>query len=263
LQRREVLINLFQAITLGVLQGITEFLPISSDGHLVILGKLLGTSGPDNSFDVLLHLGTLCSICFVFFGDIVGVCKTLAKPETRSLIRGIMVASIPTAIIGLSLKGFVELSARSYIFVGFSLWVTGVLLFLTRSRRTSEAGRFTLWHAAAIGIAQGIAVLPGVSRSGSTLAIAILLGVNREFAGRFSFLIAIPAIAGAVAVKIPDFGQFASEQWGIMACATVVSGVVGVFSLKILLKMILKGSIYKFAYYCLVVGAISIVLEFI
>jgi undecaprenyl-diphosphatase len=279
--------NSFQAIFLGILQGITEFLPISSDGHLVIFSKLLGITSPDNTYDIMLHLGTLVSICFVFSRDLSEIFRNCFKQNSslqiqaseykkpnrssgicahlpfKTLVMGIIVASIPTAIIGLYLKNFVELSARSYIFVGFMLWITGLLLFLTRCRKNSSSTKFTMWHAAAIGIAQGIAVLPGVSRSGSTIALSLILGLDRQLAGRFSFLIAIPAIAGAVLVKFSDFERVASDQLGLMILGTVIAGLVGIFALKVLLKILMKGSLHKFAYYCFVAGAVCIGLEYL
>lgn len=263
--------ELWEAVILGVVQGVTEFLPISSDGHLVITQNLLQSTGFASAserdhlhFDVLLHLGTLLAIVLVFWRDLIA----MASHPRRILL--VVVASIPAAIFGLTVKSRVEESFSQPIVAGVGLLVTSLFLFLGyragsilsrlhRPMRTMDD--LTTSDALLIGGAQALAILPGVSRSGSTISTGVLLGVSREAAAVFSFLMAVPVISGAILLVVKDIaeGEGNIGRWDVAAAGTVVSFLVGVVALKWLLKILARGGLLGFAIYCLVVGIAVIV----
>ncbi|MFC1858114.1 undecaprenyl-diphosphate phosphatase [Thermodesulfobacteriota bacterium] len=209
-----------QAAVLGIVQGLTEFLPISSSGHLVIFQHLFGLKEPELLFDICVHVGTLFAVCVVFFREIRSILLTLIRlPKLAPSLNGlthlyaeneeiriatlIVIGNVPTAILGLMFNKIAEQIFGSLEIVGFMLLITGALLWLTR--RTGIKGRplraVTIKDALVIGLVQGMAILPGISRSGVTISVALFLGVDREVAGRYSFLLSIPAIIGALLQK--------------------------------------------------------------
>ncbi|MFH1728155.1 MAG: undecaprenyl-diphosphate phosphatase [Pseudomonadota bacterium] len=277
----EVIITFIQCIALAIMQGLTEFLPVSSSGHLVLLSKLFGLNEPSNFYDVLLHVGTLLSVIVVFYKDILMLINRLfIMPQyllnknkffkkdydedkyLRFLI-GIFFASIPTAIIGLLLKDFVENLARSYFWVGVMLFVTAFLLIISGKIKAKNNEEVNIKKSLIIGIAQGLAVIPGISRSGFTIASGLLLKLNREDTGKFAFLMSIPAIAGAFLLKLSEVELVLGQELLYMIVGFFVTFIVGIFALKLLLKMILKGSFIYFAYYCIVIGVLSVIMEFL
>ena len=208
--------NHMETIFLGIVQGLTEFLPVSSSGHLVIFEKLLGLKEPEILLDVSLHLGTLIAVCIYFRTDLVHMVAELwsfvspgskknngARPNAR-LAMMVVLGSVPTAIIGLAFKDPLEKAFGSLFTVGIMLLITGTIVGITRliPKSHNKAMRVGPLVALAVGTAQGLAIMPGISRSGSTIVCALLLGLNRELAGRFSFLLAIPAIVGAVILQM-------------------------------------------------------------
>jgi len=266
--------NIFETLFLGVVQGLTEFLPVSSSGHLVIFENLLGFKEPEILLDVSLHLGTLLAVCIYFRSDLRKMIQGLwtwvtpgndsHKGLTSHAYMALMVVlgSIPTALIGLIFKDPLEKLFGSLTTVGVMLLVTGMITGVTKFIPEEHAkwDQVKVWMALAIGAVQGLAIIPGISRSGSTIVFALLLGLRRETAGRFSFLLSIPAIIGAVGL------QFESEAISRVGALPLALGfasaaIVGFFALKLLMGMVKKGHFYYFAPYCWIVGAMTIILS--
>lgn len=261
----------WEAIILGAVQGVTEFLPVSSDGHLVVTQALLKSAGLASAserdhlhFDVLLHLGTLLAIVLVFWRELLVL---VTHPRRAGLV---VLASIPAAVIGLTVKDHIEKAFQSPLMAGVGFLVTAMFLFvghragkilarLGREPRTLEA--VTAADALLIGGAQALAILPGVSRSGSTIATGVLLGISREAAAVFSFLMAVPVIGGAILLVGKDLaqGEGTIGRWDVAAVGMVVSFVVGVVALKWLLRILSRGGLLGFSVYCLVAGIAVIV----
>ena len=263
--------NNLETIFLGIVQGLTEFLPVSSSGHLVIFEKLLGLKEPEILLDASLHLGTLIAVCFYFRNDLVKMVTELwsfvlpgsrkqdgAKPNAQ-LAMMVILGSVPTAIIGLIFKDPIEEAFGSMFTVGIMLLLTGMIVGITRliPKSRNTAMRVGPLVALAVGTAQGLAIMPGISRSGSTIVCALLLGLDRELAGRFSFLLAIPAILGAVILQVD---AEAIHRLGAvpLILGLVSSGVIGFLALKVLMGIVKKGHFYYFAPYCWGVGCLAI-----
>ena len=255
--------TLFDAILLGVVQGITEFLPISSDGHLAIVQHYLHNfEQPGLLFDVLLHVGTLGAILLYLQRDIG---RLLAAPfrrtgearRDRRMLVLIVAASVPTAIIGLTLKSSVERWMENMVVVGAMLILTGTLLFVgERYRRRGRRGEsaLTLTDAILTGIAQGLAVLPGLSRSGSTIATLLFRGVDGETAARFSFLMAIPAVGGAALLSLKDLDALPPGEIPVYLAGAAVAFVVGLCAIRLLLDVIRRQKLFWFTIYCWLLG---------
>lgn len=253
-----------QAIILGVIQGIAEFLPISSSGHLVIfeelLGRCFGANGViENKMDlnVALHLGTLFSIIVVFWSDL------WALLRNWRLCVAIVVATIPAAVIGLSCKDTLESAFNSPLIAGCGLLVTATLLALSQKLERNEKSLESLSMPMAfiIGVFQAMALIPGISRSGSTIGGGLLLGLQREAAASFSFFIAIPAIAGASLITAKGLWETPTriDSISVLGAGLLTSFVVGVIALRWLLRIIARGKLHWFAYYCAVAGTATIV----
>lgn len=233
---------------MGVLQGLTEFLPVSSSGHLVIAQELLNWRGPHLEFDIAVHGGTLLAILVVFRSEIGEV---LRKPLQRRTGL-ILAASLPTAVSGLAVHLWGKGLFASAPFAALMLLGTGVLLWLTRGRvgqKELEGTGFK--EALLVGLGQAVAVLPGVSRSGTTISIALLLGLRRQWAGEFSFLVAIPAMAGALILEARGMVSASPQSLLVGAAWAFVSGLL---ALKVLLGLIKRGRFHLFAPYCWMVG---------
>lgn len=264
---------MFSAILLGIIQGISEFLPISSSGHLVLAQnymQLLGKDSIGNSEDItleiILHLGTLIAIVIIYRNDILQIIKESFSPnkakrsQALSYISYIIVASIPIAIVGLLFKEQLESLFEKPIFASVFLLLTGAILYASKFGKEKGDGKITYKSAIIIGFSQAFAILPGVSRSGSTISTALLCGINRKEAGRFSFLIFLPAVSGVTLKMVLELIEedrlqtiFTTE----MAAGFVTSLVMGFITLTLLLKFIDKGNFYVFSFYCITVGAIS------
>jgi undecaprenyl-diphosphatase len=259
-------------------QGITEFLPVSSSGHLVIFQALFGMKEPQVLFDVMLHVGTLAAILIVFKNDVaellrstVRIARTckLGNGDAERMLAAILVGCVPTALIGVLSADQVEQMFASTTAAGIGLVITGLILIATFWRNTAESigpvtNRVGYFQALVIGAAQGIALVPGISRSGTTIAAALLLGVPRELAARFSFLLAVPAIVGAVLFEMKDYAPAgpASNHVGLaaMLVGTLVAALSGILALMVLLRVVKRGKLSNFAYYCWAVGLLAIAL---
>ena len=260
--------SILQAIFLGIVQGLTEFLPVSSSGHLVFLQSLLGMEEPQLFFDVMLHLGTLLAVVVYFRSDIYKIIKGIGSllkgskqgQEGTRLLLWIIVATIPTGLMGILFKDWFESLFSKPKVVGMMLLITGLVLFLTRwakkEGRTIE--KMNWMDSIIIGIAQGIAIIPGISRSGATISTGLFCGLDRELSGKFSFLLSIPAILGATFLESQKIGSSLEVQIGLLGMA--VAFLVGIFSLTLLIKIIKMGKIFNFSYYCCGMGILMIIL---
>jgi len=244
--------SLYETVVLGIVQGLTEWLPVSSSGHLVIAKEFIGWQ-PPVLFDVLLHLSTLFVILIFFRRTVIGIAKALVKRNLNS-VEGrlgvfIVVGSIPTAVIGYTFRELFKSFFDNLMVVGFSLMATGILLFLSDRRHGSREMNPT--DSILVGVAQGIALIPGISRSGATISTQLLRGIDRKVAFEFSFLISIPAVVGGFLIESYDLSLLITNVDVIaIIVGVVVSSIVGYFSLRILLKTIIKQRFHLFAFYC-------------
>jgi undecaprenyl-diphosphatase len=248
---------LLGAVLLGVLQGLTEFLPVSSSGHLVLFQQFIEVPGDDVFFDLMLHLGTLVPALWFYRRDVLGVLADVVggerpwseRPGVR--LAGLVVAaSLPTAVIGLSGKDYFELMFQSPGAVSIAFLFTGAVLFATRGRDLGTLNLMSTPYLTAfwIGVAQGVAITPGVSRAGMTIAAAMLLGVEREFAVKLSFLMSVPAILGAVLLKSRDV-ELASIELGPVLAGALTALVTGYLALTLLVGLVKRGQFSSFCWY--------------
>ncbi len=277
--------NILHAIVLGFIQGLTEFLPISSSGHLALMQKLFHIdTGSGVLFDVLLHFGTLVSICIVFRKDVALLVKEfcgmvadvfrrfrdpyviIISSSYRKFVLMIIVSTIPTGILGIVAKDFVEYAAGSMLIIGICLIITAIVLFLADMAGDGRKGAksATYLNAFEIGMAQGVATMPGISRSGATLATCLLCGFKREFAVKYSFLMSIPAVLGAVVLELKDLekGDFTGGMILNSVVGMIVAGAVGYVALKVMIAVVKNKKYIIFSVYCFVVGIIAIIANF-
>ncbi len=300
--------SLFQAILMGIIQGLTEFLPVSSSGHLALFKILFHVETETGMlFDVLLHAGTLIAIFAVYYKDIWKmflegcgiVCDAAVNTalffnnsflflkhktggnrkkkekviygEYRKIVTGsyrkfvllILISTVPTGIIGIFGKNAVELAQEILIVPGICLLITAVLLFAADKMKGGDKlpKDITYTNAFGIGIAQGIATLPGLSRSGTTITACLFSGFNRSFAVKYSFLMSVPAILGAMILELKDFSELSLDGTQIFyyAVGTAVAAFVGYICIKMMLIVVRKKSFRIFSVYCLVIGLVSII----
>lgn len=250
--------TLFQAVVLGVVQGLTEFFPISSSGHLVILQSLFGMKEPQLEFDIFLHAGTLVAVMIFFAKDIAKLFTT-----ERKTLWLLIIASIPTFIIGFFFKDRIEALFSSPGTTGIMLMVTGVLLIGATAVSGYIAGRnierrLGTASSLAIGIAQGIAVIPGISRSGATIATGMLYGLNRDTAFRFAFLLSLPAVGGACVLKAHKIkAALSGGEALIFLAGGFTAMVVGLATIGLLLRLVKQNKLYIFGIYCIAAGAMA------
>lgn len=275
--------SFFHSILLGLIQGIAEFLPISSSGHLAIAEHLLGlkdAGAVPEFYDVLLHLGTLLAVFAAYWPEIRDIILEFFRgirdiahhstptpvPPARRMILLIIVATLPLFVV-LPIKDKVESLSGSMVFIGLALLVTGVLLFASdrvRRGRKNEASA-TMLDALLVGVGQAIATMPGISRSGMTITAGCFVGYERRFAVRFSFLMSIPAILGANILSLKDAID-AGIDWSqlpVYLVGVITAAVVGYLCIRLLKMIADKGKFGFFAYYCWVVGALTLILNFI
>ncbi|MBF0259201.1 MAG: undecaprenyl-diphosphate phosphatase [Desulfamplus sp.] len=320
----------YQALLLGMIQGLTEFLPVSSSGHLALGHYSFGITVPTLFFDISLHIGTLAAVAIVFFDSIKSMFLSIMRmmntlirfnikdfkmyvqndPDVR-LAFLIIVGSIPTALLGLFLKQYVDAMFDSINFVGSMLLVTGTFLWMTRNinknnetqtvaAQTSDSSllghkssikdtlgikkddvsekmqdiqvepdsctadlniiKFGYKQALLIGLCQGVAVLPGISRSGSTIVAGLFAGVERETAAKFSFLLSIPAILGAELLGIKDLmGSGVSPDITTTLWGAIIAFITGYAALKVLMRIVRKGKLHLFAPYCWILGTVAVI----
>jgi len=260
--------NYFESFILGIVQGLTEFLPISSSGHLVIVKHLFGLATDNIAFEVMVHAGTLLSVLAVYYNDvwrmIVSFCRGIfrlrkAQPfQNDSYFRlsiFVIVATIPAVIFGLTLDDFFEQIFHSVFLVGITLTITGLILLSTRWVKT-EGRRLTFGKSLLIGCAQAVAILPGISRSGSTISGGLWCGLDRMEATRFSFLLSVPAILGALVLHLKDLIGMAlnPNMIGILILGFLTSFIVGYIAIRFLLRVVQSDKFSWFGIYCIIVG---------
>jgi len=249
--------NIIDIVIRGILQGITEFLPVSSSGHLVLAQYLLGIESPGNTLEVLFHIGTLFSVFYVFNKDIKSIVISLNEKPTQKLVIYIIIATIPAVIIGLIFKSHIINLFSSIVPVGYALLSTGVILTLSINFKNKNKSMSYL-YSLLIGLAQAMAIIPGISRSGATISISMLLGIPPKEAARFSFLLSIPVIIGAGLL-----GFLELESYGLLTPKFIIAGIltsfiVGTLSLKILLKILEVGRFHFFGIYCVIAGIVAV-----
>ncbi len=248
------------ALFLGLLQGLTEFLPVSSSGHLVLAQRLLGLQENMLFFDIVLHVGTLAAVCLFYWRDLLGlvgvrVPGALATPHTLLLL---IAGTIPTGAIALVGRSAFRGAFATVTVPAIALMVTGCILWTTRFPTKRREPEMRLLDALAIGVAQGFAITPGISRSGTTIAAGLWLGLDRDMAARYSFLLAIPAILGAVVLEWEPPAAMGAQTvvaFGIGLCAAAASGYV---ALQWLVHLIRRGAFWMFAPYCWAVGGLAL-----
>ena len=258
----EGLASLAELLVLAVLQGVTEFLPVSSDGHLVLAQSWLDVPGPRLAIDVALHVGTLLAVVLVFRRDLLGIARRFLAGERREL--GLLVlGSIPAALVGIGLKPLFERLFESPRAAATGLFVTALFLMVgerARRRRTDEGRSELDWRDALwIGSMQALAILPGVSRSGTTISTGLVRGIRSQEAARFSFLLSVPAVGGAVLLEVPGLVQSGGFS-GELFVAVVATFGIGVLALRALLALLKRGAFRWFAVYCVALGAVAWVL---
>jgi undecaprenyl-diphosphatase len=263
-------VSVVQAIVLGAVQGLTEFIPISSSGHLVIVPELMGWPTPGLAFDVWLHVASLLALLVYFSGDLLDLARgaRARDPMARKLILLLAIGTVPAAIAGILLGDYFEETFTDAKSAALQLIITAAILVIAErslsyhERRTAEEGRrlramddLNPLDAGAIGIAQAVAILPGISRSGATIGAGLVLGVAREDSARFAFLLAIPALAGAALVKVPDLAG-SSLGLGAGVAGFVASLVTSYAAIFALIRYLRTNTLYPFAVYCLVAGIV-------
>ena len=267
---------------LGFVQGVAEFLPISSSGHLTLFQHFFGMPEPDQLFNVLLHFATLLAVCVVywqdiwemiveffrFFGDMFSrEARRGHPPEARRMVLLIIVGTLPLFLV-LPIQDKVEALGSNPVFVACALLVTGCILFLSdqmaKGHKTVRSA--TLLDVLLVGVAQGFATVPGLSRSGCTISAGMVRGFDRKFAVRYSFLMSLPAVLGATLLKVLDVmeleGGFPQENLPKYLLGMVIAAVVGYFSIQLVKLLTSKGRFGVFAFYCWGAGALSLLLIF-
>ena len=270
--------SITEALVLGIIQGITEFLPVSSSGHLVLLQSIFGIKEPVLLFNIMVHVGTLAAVCTVLWKDIWNLLCKIIQPLTLLIIIG----TIPAVIAALFIKDLVEQMHATTFFLGFAFLITSALLVFselfyknplsnTNMKETAktepalkERSKFNALDALVIGIFQAIAITPGISRSGSTLAAGFFRGLSRDMAVRFSFLLSIPAILGALLMELLELRTQSSSVFGNIGAAPMIIGavsaaIVGFFSVRLMLKIVRERSLLGFAIYTGILGILVII----
>ncbi len=284
--------TLFEAILLGLIQGLTEFLPVSSSGHLAIFQYIFNVNTDTGMlFEVMLHLGTLLAVCIVFFKDIkrlvvegIGILLDLfsnvkvrlgrSKAKKRRIVTNayrkfvllIMVTTIPTGIIGIIINNHMEAATASLLVPGMCLIVNAIILLVVGSLPggKKKVKRASYKDAAMIGIAQGLAVLPGISRSGSTISACLGLRFDRNFAVKYSFIASLPAIIGANILELRHLGDAlaSGDSFFYYIIGMIVAGVSGYICIRVMMYVVSEKKFTYFAYYCAAVGIISLIFHF-
>lgn len=255
------------AIILGLVQGLTEFLPVSSSGHLVLMENILGVKNDGNTtFEVMVHAATVLSTITVFWGEIGRLLRSGLKfknnDETKYLLK-IVLSMLPVLVVGLFFKDRVEALFNSTVgFIGAMLLVTATLLTVAHfisTYRKKRAHEVTYGNAFVIGLAQAVAVIPGISRSGSTIATGLMLGDEKSSLAKFSFLMVLVPILGEALLEVMG-GAISFDHAGLPMLAGVVAAYLsGLFACKMMIRIVSRGKLYYFAIYCAIVGIIAIV----
>jgi len=253
------MVTLIDIFILAIIQGLTEWLPVSSSGHLAIIQKALGLNLP-LIFDVMLHVGTLIIVLIVFRKDIIAIIKAVVKRDFENkqgkIALFIVVGSVPIAAIGFIFRNIIESLFSNLLAVGVALIITGSVLFFSEKRVGNR--RMSFLDSLLIGLAQGITIVPGISRSGITVAMGLLRKIDKEIAFKYSFLLSVPAVTGATILESRDI-VLGNMDIVPLFLGAAVSMMVGYVSLKILQKIVMNEKFHLFAYYCWMVGIAIII----
>ena len=268
--------DILQAIIIGLVQGLTEFLPVSSSAHLIFAQQALGVADVGLAFDVLLHVGTLVAVLVYFYDDILNMIKgfflslidlkegkfisEIKKDPYKKLAWLTILATIPVGVVGVLFNDIVEEMFTGLTIPAFLLLITGCLLYTSQRMNSGriDVKNMTLKEALIMGCGQAIAVLPGLSRSGTTIAAGLFAGLDKEFAAKFSFILSIPAILGAAVFQLKDLSG-GNVEIGACIAGFVVAVISGYFAISVLLKIVREKSLDIFAYYCWIVGIVVLV----
>lgn len=275
--------NLFEAIFLGIIQGLTEFLPISSTGHLTVAGKLMNLVSPEHpeqwtAFIAIIQLGTLLAVLIYFWNDLISIVKDFfvdnfvkknkfSEQNTNSRLGWlIIIGTIPVVIIGLAFKDAIEgaLTKNLYV-IASSLIILAIILALAEktAKFKKDLNDLTVFDSIMIGIAQALSLIPGSSRSGTTITAGLFVGLKRETAARFSFLLSVPAVLGSGILQLYEALEFVDQAMILnLVVATIVSGISGYLAIDFLLKYLRKNSTFLFVYYRTILGLIILILLF-
>ena len=243
--------SIAKILFLALVQGITEFFPVSSSGHLLVFQKILGFTSLPLVFDIFFHLGTLLAVVIYFLQDLKPLALRFYEKENFHMLLLLAAASLPTAVIGFVFKDFFEQLFEKPTYLGFCFVFTAIVLLATKYFRVKKIAMFPA--VLIIGICQGVAIIPGISRSGMTIAAALILGLGFEFSFKFSFLLAIPAILGATILEINKI-PWQGGHWSQLLLAVLASAFFGYLALGILKKILLRKKFPDFAIYLLAVG---------
>lgn len=267
--------NFLDALLLGILQGLTEFLPISSSGHLVLAKELLNINNVANiEFEVFVHFGTFISVIIVFWKDIKLIFKALfgalknplkinnhyRESENFRIIVFILIGTIPAGVIGIIYDKQIGVLFNDSKFVSVMLLVTGSILYLTKFAKPKEDKKVGFLPSVFIGIAQALAILPGISRSGITISVGLFSGISRENAAKFSFLLSLPVILGATILKMVEVinNNTSLEQYLIYLAGTISAAVSGYVAIKIVMNVLKQKKFSWFSFYCFIIGILGI-----
>jgi len=247
--------TLLSVIVLAIIQGLTEFLPVSSSGHLALAGMILKVPEGDMTFEIVVHLGTLMAVLAVYKKDLTELVSGVFRKKRESLVLAglLIIGSIPAALVGFFLADSIERAFNSPVLVSVMLLVTGCVLFSTKFMKSGNRDNPTITGSFIVGISQAMALLPGISRSGFTISTGLFAGIKREKAARFSFLLSIPAIAGAAVLKLGDTGNIGID-FSLMITGFLISALTGYLALRILLKFLRTGRFSLFSWYCWLLG---------
>lgn len=266
--------DIIQAIIIGIVQGLTEFLPVSSSAHLIFVQNALGVQS-SLAFDVFLHLGSLIAVLWFFRADIIRMIQAfllsigdiiqhrfrqgLYSDPYKRLVWYVIVATIPVGLVGVLFESQVDSLFAGALYVpAFFLFVTGTILYLSQRMNSGEVDleNLSLKESIFMGLGQACAILPGLSRSGTTIAAGLVIGLDKEFAAKFSFILSIPAILGAFVVQLKDIGAVADFNILAVLFGFLAALISGYLAIKWLIELIQKRSLDVFAYYCWIVGII-------
>ena len=274
--------DIIQAIILGIVQGLTEFLPVSSSAHLVFVPEILKVQS-SLVFDTILHVGSLVAVAIYFWKDIIQMLKSffsslmdiprrqfrkgIKEDKFKKLAWFVIIGTIPAGLAGILLKDTFESLFNDVFIVGFFLIITGFLLWGSEmmSRRIdnkTSLKEMSVKNSILIGIAQAFAIAPGISRSGATISAGLFLGIERELAARYSFLLSIPAILGAALVQVKDISGL-DMSTTVLIAGFIAAAITGYIAIKIVLKLIQEKNLLIFAYYCWIIGPIAMILAYI
>jgi undecaprenyl-diphosphatase len=263
-----------EALVLGLIQGLTEFLPVSSSGHLTIAGTFFGLNGEENlAFTVLLHVATVLSTIVVLWTEISGLFKgffSFSRNEETKMVLKILLSAIPVGIVGLFFKDTVEeMFGSGLLLVGCMLLLTAALLMISYFVKPRRKKELSYRDAFVVGLAQACAVMPGLSRSGTTIATGILLGIEKEKITKFSFLMVIIPVLGEALLDVlkvlkgDELSAFSVMPAGAMICGFVAAFLSGAFACKWMIDIVKRGKLLYFAYYCIALGLFTVVYSLI